>query len=97
MIWKGLPTIRKELAKSMINNYGLCQREAAEILGLTPAAVCQYLSKKRSKINIEDKNIISEINKSAKIIINNGNSSVSIETCRLCQLLIKKISFINQC
>jgi len=43
MIWEGLPFIRKELAKSLIYNFGLCQREAAELLGLTPAAVCQYL------------------------------------------------------
>ena len=90
MIWEGLPFIRKELAKSLIYNFGLCQREAAELLGLTPAAVCQYLSKNRCKINIVDKKILTEINKSAKKIINNDKSTASIETCRLYQIIIKK-------
>ena len=90
MIWEGLPFIRKELAKSLIYNFGLCQREAAELLGLTPAAVCQYLSKKRCKINIVDKKILTEINKSAKKIINYDKSTASIETCRLYQIIIKK-------
>jgi len=94
MIWKGLPVIRKELAKSLIYNFGLCQREAAELLELTPAAVCQYLSKKRCKIIIEDKKILAEINKSAEIIKNNGKSTVSIETCRLCQIIKKRNSHL---
>ena len=54
MMWNGLPVIRKEIAESMINNFGLNQKEAAKNLGVTPAAVCQYLSKKRGKIKIVD-------------------------------------------
>ena len=50
IMWNGLPVIRKEIAESMINNFGLNQKEAAEKLGVTPAAVCQYISKKRGKI-----------------------------------------------
>ena len=56
MMWNGLPVIRKEIAESMINNFGLNQKEAAKKLGVTPAAVCQYLSKKRGKIKILNKN-----------------------------------------
>ena len=54
MMWSGLPVIRKEIAESMIINYGLSQKEAANKLGVTPAAVCQYVSKKRGKIKIID-------------------------------------------
>ena len=86
MIWTGLPVIRKELAKSMIQSYGLTQREAAEKLGITPSAVCQYLSHKRAKTNMIDHQILSEINISAKRIIENGSTSVIPETCRLCRL-----------
>ena len=50
MMWNGLPVIRREIAESMINKYGLNQKEAAKKLGVTPAAVCQYVSKKRGKI-----------------------------------------------
>ena len=87
MIWNGLPVIRKELAKSMISNYGLTQREAAEKLGITPSAVCQYLAHKRAKINMIDNHILSEVNVSAKRIVENGSTSVIPETCRLCKLL----------
>ena len=71
MIWKGLSVIRKEIAKSLIYNYGLCKNEADELLELTPEEVCQYLSKKRCKIPIEDKKILVEINKLAEIIKKN--------------------------
>lgn len=90
MMWNGLPVIRKEIAESMINNFGLNQKEAAKKLGVTPAAVCQYLSKKRGKIKIIDKEILIEINKSAERIIQNEKTVVVPETCRICKILTSK-------
>ena len=57
MMWSGLPVIRKGIAESMINDFGLSQKEAAEQLGLTPAAVCQYVSNKRGKVDISDESV----------------------------------------
>ena len=85
--WYGLPVIRKELARSMINNFGLNQKETAEKLGVTPAAVCQYLSKKRGKIKIIDDKILLEINNSAEIIIKKGEIIAISEICRICRIL----------
>lgn len=93
MMWNGLPKIRKEIAESMINDYGLCQKEAAEKLELTPAAVCQYLSRKRGGSNISDKKILFEIKLSAKKIIENGNGHIIIETCRICKIIRKSSEF----
>ena len=90
MMWNGLPVIRKEIAESMINNFGLNQKEAAKKLGVTPAAVCQYISKKRGKIKIVDKSILIEINKSAERIIQSEVVIVVSETCRICKILISK-------
>ncbi len=87
MMWYGLPVIRKQIAESMINDYGLTQKETANQLEITPAAVCQYLSKKRGSFDIEDENVLGEIKISAKTIINNGNGSIINETCRICKLL----------
>jgi len=87
MMWNGLPVIRRELAESMINNFGLSQKETAEKLGITPAAVCQYVSRKRGKLKITDEILISEIKISAEKIINNGNETIIPETCRICKLL----------
>ena len=87
MKFKGLPTIRKEIVKSMINTFGLTQKEAAEKIGITPAAVCQYLSRKRSKISVVNNDILIEINISAEKIIKQGESAVNYEICRVCKIL----------
>ena len=54
MMWNGLPVIRKGIAESMIHDFGLSQKETAFRLGVTPAAVCQYISKKRGKVEISN-------------------------------------------
>ena len=89
-LWNDLPVIRKEIAECMITNFGLNQKEAAEKLGLTPAAICQYLGHKRGNITIEDKEIIKEIKLSAERLINHTNASIIEETCRICRLLRAK-------
>jgi predicted transcriptional regulator len=95
MLWNGIPTIRKELAELMIKQFGLNQRETAEKLGITPAAVCQYLSKKRGKIDILDESIIKQITLSAERIVKTNDSNVVIETCRICRLVQKTKEFTD--
>ena len=91
MMWNGLPVIRREITEKMINNFGLSQKEAAQKLGVTPAAICQYLSKKRGKQNIIDKVMTEEITISAERIIKNNNGhSIVTETCRICKVMRKK-------
>jgi predicted transcriptional regulator len=97
MLWNGIPTIRKELAETMIKQFGLSQRETAEKLGLTPAAICQYLSKKRGKTDIFDETIIKEITISAERIIKNDDTHVIIETCRICRLIQKNKDISSKC
>jgi len=87
MMWSGLPVIRKGLAESMINDFGLNQKEAAEKLGITPAAVCQYVSRKRGRMNISDKIVLSEIKSAAEIIIKKGDGRIIPETCRVCKII----------
>lgn len=94
IIWKGLPAIRKEIAESMIKDFGLNQREAAIKLGITPSAVCQYLSNKRGHIVINDESLLEEINNAAKTIIDNEDVVVS-ETCRICKILKSKKMFFK--
>ncbi len=88
MMWSGLPVIRKGIAESMINDFGLSQKETVEKLGVTPAAICQYVSKKRGGTKISDEVVLSEMKVSAETIINNdGGGSVTSETCRVCKIL----------
>ena len=93
IVWNGLPIIRKGIAVCMINDYGLSQKETAEKLGISPAAVSQYLSGKRGKINVTDKTISKEINKSAEKIIQQGDEILVSETCRLCKIFTSRNLF----
>jgi len=95
IVWNGLPIIRKGIVISMINDYGLKQSEAAEKLGITSAAVSQYISGKRAKKNVLDKEIQKEMKISAGKIIAQGDKILVSEICRLCNILTSKniISF----
>ena len=97
MMWNGLPVIRREIAESMINNFGLTQKETAAKLGLTPAAVCQYVSKKRGRMEIADEKVLLEIKISAERIIANGSDNVIPETCRICKMLRSTHAFPGFC
>ena len=97
MMWNGLPVIRKEIAESMIEDFGLSQKETAQKLGITPAAVCQYVSKKRGKTNISDDLVLGEIKISAGNIIKNGGGNVTMETCRICKILRSRPQFSLFC
>ena len=87
-VWYLIPALRRELAKTFIKDYNLSQKKAAEILGMTSAAISQYMSSKRGKeIKFSD-NELKEIKKSAKKIIGN-KSNLMKELYDLCVLLIK--------
>jgi len=85
-VWYVLPAVRKGLVTEMIR-LGLNQKEAAERLGITEAAVSQYLSGKRGYDVTFDGNTKDEIRKSAKSIVAGGN--VISELNRICEYSMK--------
>ena len=96
IVWNVLPSIRKEFAKSLVKNHGLNQKQIAELFNLSSAAVSQYLSNKRGAIDITDKDILREIDKSVRNIFENGKEKLAGETCRICYLLkSKKLAATN--
>jgi len=55
IVWRLLPTIRAEIAKALLNE-NLSQSDAAEKLGISRAAVCQYVKEKRgTDITLDEK------------------------------------------
>ena len=84
VLWYVLPAIRKELVRALVEEHGYTQRKAARLLGLSDAAVSQYLSKKRGRLDIKDKAFLAEVTKSAKRIIKDGSKAAGAEVCRLC-------------
>lgn len=98
IVWELIPAIRSEFAKKLVKKYGLNQKEAAERLGLTEAAVSRYLSGKRGDLQIPNGKISKEFEESCKKIINGDKYVVIGETCRICEILKSKniIDGINQ-
>ena len=90
IVWYVLPSIRKELSIHLIEEHKLNQKEVAEKLGITEAAVSRYVSGKRGGKDIDDNEIINEIKKSASKIIKGDNTTIIQETCRICSFLKSK-------
>ena len=64
-----LPAIRRELARTFIQEHKLSQKESANILGLTEAAVSQYQHSKRAKEVVFSNDVVNEIMVSADRIL----------------------------
>jgi uncharacterized protein len=72
MTWYLLPAIRKELAEAMLTS-GMSQRDVARKLGITDAAVSQYLSGKRAYDVKLDMHVRRMVGASAKRIISGAD------------------------
>jgi len=85
-MWYVLPLIRKSLAKALIEERGHTQSQAARRLGLTSAAVSQYISGKRGSFELRDMRVAKEIKGAAKRIAEAEDAAaVQEEICRLCK------------
>jgi len=85
-VWYIIPAIRKELAKVLTEKHKLTFEKTGNILGVSKAAISQYLNNKRaSKVKLPGK-IKKEIEKSAKIILEDNNKAV-VEIMRILNLM----------
>ena len=70
-VWYILPALRKELTIEM-KKLGLDQKTIARIIGVTEAAVSQYMNEKRANEVTFDEKTKEEIRKTAQLISQNG-------------------------
>jgi predicted transcriptional regulator len=93
IVWYVLPSIRRELAIELIQNHGVSQKKAAQLLDVTTAAVCQYVNEKRGQSIynlISDKKTESKVReqlKQAAKDIQEKPEMVVGAICQLCNLL----------
>jgi len=85
--WYVLPVIRRELATKLVKEHDITQKKTAELLGLTDAAISQYVSRKRGKIDLGGRGD-SEFEKSVQRILD--GKPVNDEICRLCKYLMSR-------
>jgi uncharacterized protein len=88
-VWYVIPGIRKELAKCLIKNHGITYEKVGKSLGITKAAVSQYIKNKRaSKIRLHDK-ALKEVCKSCNLIVKK-NQSANKEIMRILKFIRDK-------
>ena len=75
-VWYIIPAIRKELAKQLTSEYGLSYEKAGKLIGISKAAVSQYISNKRANNIKISENVKLEISKSAKIILDESEKTI---------------------
>ena len=75
-VWYLIPALRRELAKILVKEHGLKQRKVADILGVTEAAISQYMKSKRGKEVHFSKNDLARIKEAAKCITNKDKDCV---------------------
>ena len=87
-VWYVLPAIRKEIAGCLIDIHGFSQKKVAEILGVTEAAVSQYVNNKRGvKESFFDKDIKRKIS-SFSYIIKDNEDAIKVIT-QICKYIRK--------
>jgi len=90
-VWYIIPALRKELAKILVKKYELSYEKAGELLGVTKAAVSQYVSNKRAnKLKLTEQ-VKKEVEKSAKILAADKRRAVG-EMQRLLKIFHDKCS-----
>jgi len=86
-VWYNLPQIRADLAAGLVKT-GMTQSSAAKKLGVTPAAVSQYLNKKRGRLAIKSPEYLEQIDIAVQKICNGADTGdIRLIVCSCCQIL----------
>jgi predicted transcriptional regulator len=95
-VWYIIPAVRKELARLLTSEYGLSYEKAGNALGISKAAVSQYLSNKRANKVCLDAKTKKEIKKSA-VKINESPGSAMTEVQRILKYMKDNHCSCNVC
>ncbi len=92
IVWYVLPSIRRELARELVDKHNFSQAEVARRFGVTDAAISQYLKAKRgTSKEIENSGKYEDFRKEVEVAavrMVNGSDIVT-ETCRICEMVKK--------
>ena len=95
-VWYIIPAVRKELARLLTGKYGMSYEKAGAVLGVSKAAVSQYLSNKRAnkvKLSVEVKK---EVAKAGKLIYDNPKVAL-VEVQRILKFMKDKKCSCDVC
>ena len=88
MVRNLLPPMRAEMVSRLVQRQGLSQSDAAKRLGVTRAAVSQYMSKKRGASEVQISSELDSLIDRWALAIVTGESDINL--CDVCQCALKK-------
>ncbi len=99
VVWYLLSTIRKEVARELVDVYGYTQAKVAETFGVTDAAISQYLKNKRGSNqlvtgNPEFPKVLDAIKESTARIVKE-NAEFTDEVCNIC-MVAKSVGILSK-
>jgi predicted transcriptional regulator len=88
MVRNLLPPMRAEMVCRLVQKQGLSQSDAAKRLGVTRAAVSQYMSKKRGVSEVQISSELDSLIDRWALAVVTGESDINL--CDVCQCALKK-------
>jgi predicted transcriptional regulator len=84
-----LPVFRAMVAKELMSKHSISQNDVAEKLGITQAAVSQYLNSKRGSLMASELEKMPDVQKTISRVVKNlaeskDSDEVFTEFCKLC-------------
>ncbi len=89
MVRRYLPTMRAEMVYRLVQNQGMTQSDAAKKLGVSRAAISQYMSKKRGDSGIEISNELDALIDRWTLAVVGQDSTITL--CDICKCALKKM------
>ena len=89
MVRNLLPPMRAEMVSRLVQRQGISQSDAAKRLGITRAAVSQYMSRKRGAGEVVLSTELDLIIDRWALAVITGESDINL--CDVCQCALKKI------
>jgi hypothetical protein len=90
MVQRVLPAIRAEIARIMMTEFECTQQQVAEALGLSRAAVSQYVSEKRGADVGFSEETVNEIRDFSAALLEGLNPKEKVERmCEVCKYVQK--------
>jgi predicted transcriptional regulator len=88
MVRNFLPPMRAEMVFRLVQREGLSQSDAAKRVGVTRAAVSQYISRKRGASDVQITNELDSMIDRWALAVVTGESDINL--CDVCQCALKK-------
>jgi uncharacterized protein len=88
MVRNLLPPMRAEMVYRLVQREGLSQSDAAKRLGVSRAAVCQYMSRKRGASEVRISTELDSMIDRWALAVMTGESDLNL--CDVCQCALKK-------